>query len=162
MKQIQTIPNINKRIVCTYNKQLGFNNLIVLRYKISWLHRLKMQINYGFSRGRITFITDLYSYFLQANHILQEMQVKRIRQIKIFHIEYQLLHQVLDIKKELKLIVSALLISSGYQDSNLGPPAPKAGALTGLRYTPFLLSLSVGLFLNCDAKVRLIFEPPNF
>ena len=26
--------------------------------------------------------------------------------------------------------------SSGYQDSNLGPPAPKAGALTGLRYTP--------------------------
>ena len=32
----------------------------------------------------------------------------------------------MDIKKELKLIVSALLISSGYQDSNLGPPAPKA------------------------------------
>ena len=26
---------------------------------------------------------------------------------------------------------------SRYQDSNLGPPAPKAGALTGLRYTPF-------------------------
>ncbi len=25
---------------------------------------------------------------------------------------------------------------SGYQDSNLGPPAPKAGALTGLCYTP--------------------------
>ena len=30
-----------------------------------------------------------------------------------------------------------LLFMSGYQDSNLGPPAPKAGALTGLRYTPF-------------------------
>ena len=29
-----------------------------------------------------------------------------------------------------------LLFVSGYQDSNLGPPAPKAGALTGLRYTP--------------------------
>ena len=29
------------------------------------------------------------------------------------------------------------LLMSGYQDSNLGPPAPKAGALTGLRYTPF-------------------------
>ena len=28
------------------------------------------------------------------------------------------------------------MFSSGYQDSNLGPPAPKAGALTGLRYTP--------------------------
>ena len=25
---------------------------------------------------------------------------------------------------------------SGYQDSNLGLPAPKAGALTGLRYIP--------------------------
>ena len=25
---------------------------------------------------------------------------------------------------------------SGYLDSNQGPPAPKAGALTGLRYTP--------------------------
>ena len=25
---------------------------------------------------------------------------------------------------------------SGYRDSNAGPPAPKAGALTGLRYTP--------------------------
>ena len=30
----------------------------------------------------------------------------------------------------------ALSVLSGYQDSNLGPPAPKAGALTGLRYTP--------------------------
>ena len=27
-------------------------------------------------------------------------------------------------------------VSSGYQDSNLGLPAPKAGALTGLRYIP--------------------------
>ena len=30
------------------------------------------------------------------------------------------------------------LFLSGYQDSNLGPPAPKAGALTGLRYIPNL------------------------
>ena len=28
------------------------------------------------------------------------------------------------------------LKKSGLQDSNLRPPAPKAGALTGLRYTP--------------------------
>ena len=28
-------------------------------------------------------------------------------------------------------------VMSGWQDSNLRPPAPKAGALTGLRYTPF-------------------------
>ena len=36
---------------------------------------------------------------------------------------------------------------SGYQDSNLGPPAPKAGALTGLRYTP--------LCRYEDAKMKL-------
>ena len=29
-----------------------------------------------------------------------------------------------------------IFMLSGYQDSNLGPPAPKAGALTGLRYIP--------------------------
>jgi hypothetical protein len=28
---------------------------------------------------------------------------------------------------------------SGWQDSNLRPPAPKAGAITGLRYTPKVL-----------------------
>ena len=33
-------------------------------------------------------------------------------------------------------IIQRLSSWSGYQDSNLGPPAPKAGALTGLRYTP--------------------------
>ena len=30
------------------------------------------------------------------------------------------------------------LIQSGWQDSNLRPPAPKAGAITGLRYAPSL------------------------
>jgi hypothetical protein len=29
-----------------------------------------------------------------------------------------------------------LHLMSGWQDSNLRPPAPKAGAITGLRYTP--------------------------
>ena len=29
-----------------------------------------------------------------------------------------------------------MFILSGYEDSNLGPPAPKAGTLTGLCYTP--------------------------
>ena len=37
-------------------------------------------------------------------------------------------------QKERETFVS--LSWSGYQDSNLGPPAPKAGALTGLRYIP--------------------------
>ena len=41
---------------------------------------------------------------------------------------------------------------SGYQDSNLGPPAPKAGALTGLRYTPIQT-----LFAFASAKIETIF-----
>ena len=31
-----------------------------------------------------------------------------------------------------------LVVLSGRQDSNLRPPAPKAGALTGLRYAPIM------------------------
>ena len=44
-------------------------------------------------------------------------------------------------------------ISSGYQDSNLGPPAPKAGALTGLCYTPkrFPFGIAIAkLLLFCE------------
>ena len=29
-----------------------------------------------------------------------------------------------------------VILSSGWQDSNLRPPGPKPGAMTGLRYTP--------------------------
>ena len=39
------------------------------------------------------------------------------------------------LKKEKALIISALNLS-GQKDSNLRPPAPKAGALAGLRHTP--------------------------
>ncbi len=51
---------------------------------------------------------------------------------------------ILDKQKE-PISQSALLIcSSGWQDSNLRPPGPKPGTLTGLCYTPnnyFLFSL---------------------
>ncbi len=40
------------------------------------------------------------------------------------------------IKKAICQTADDLLYVSGWQDSNLRPPAPKAGALTGLRYTP--------------------------
>src|SRR6056300_429413 len=35
-----------------------------------------------------------------------------------------------------KNLASARLFLSGWQDSNLRPPRPKRGAITGLRYTP--------------------------
>ena len=34
-------------------------------------------------------------------------------------------------------------IASGRQDSNLRPPAPKAGAITGLRYAPINLLIKI-------------------
>ena len=39
---------------------------------------------------------------------------------------------------------SSLNVSGG-QDSNLRPPAPKAGAMTGLRYTPKICAERLGL-----------------
>ncbi len=36
--------------------------------------------------------------------------------------------------------LSYATLMSGWQDSNLRPPAPKAGAMTGLRYTPNAIS----------------------
>ena len=40
------------------------------------------------------------------------------------------------IKTKKPAIIDCWLSLSGWQDSNLRPPAPKAGAITGLRYTP--------------------------
>ena len=37
---------------------------------------------------------------------------------------------------------------SGWQDSNLRPPAPKAGAITGLRYTPRWLSVAIKILVG--------------
>ena len=36
----------------------------------------------------------------------------------------------------IQLSYASNIVVSGWQDSNLRPPAPKAGAITGLRYTP--------------------------
>ena len=48
------------------------------------------------------------------------------------------------------------LLKSGWQDSNLRPPAPKAGAMTGLRYTPSGNRLVIGA-----ANIKLFFKLPN-
>ena len=52
-----------------------------------------------------------------------------LRQPFFYFIIFRYIHK----KKKNNFHCSSL---SGYQDSNLGPPAPKAGALTGLRYIP--------------------------
>ena len=45
---------------------------------------------------------------------------------------------------------------SGYQDSNLGPPAPKAGTLAGLRHIP------ITFLSNASAKVQSFSETAKF
>ena len=51
---------------------------------------------------------------------------------------------------------------SGYQDSNLGPPAPKAGALTGLRYIPKSWCKSSTLFWISKIKSNFFAKYFNF
>ncbi len=45
------------------------------------------------------------------------------------------------------------LIMSGRQDSNLRPPAPKAGAITGLRYAPILFLRSANIKVIVKQKI---------
>ena len=40
------------------------------------------------------------------------------------------------IKKTIFCKIAFLVVMSGWQDSNLRPPGPKPGAMTGLRYIP--------------------------
>jgi hypothetical protein len=56
------------------------------------------------------------------------------------------------IKKPENVLFPAFL--SGWQDSNLRPPAPKAGAITGLRYTPKWSSKTFKPNKNTFCKVR--------
>ena len=44
--------------------------------------------------------------------------------------------QAFDAGKQKSQTILSGFFWSGWQDSNLRPPAPKAGAITGLRYTP--------------------------
>ena len=64
---------------------------------------------------------------------------------------FRMIHKIWHKKEPIQLY--RLFFMSGYQDSNLGPPAPKAGALTGLRYTPFLQSL----YFRLRCKGRYLF-----
>ena len=53
---------------------------------------------------------------------------------KRYSVKHDLRHEGHAPKKKANSLKNWLL--SGWQDSNLRPPAPKAGAMTGLRYTP--------------------------
>ena len=51
---------------------------------------------------------------------------------------------------------------SGWQDSNLRPPAPKAGAITGLRYTPKKKNYKrIVLFQGANIGFKFIFTNEN-
>jgi hypothetical protein len=46
---------------------------------------------------------------------------------------------------------------SGWQDSNLRPPAPKAGAITELRYTPNLKETNIIKISFCSSFFYFLF-----
>ena len=51
---------------------------------------------------------------------------------------------------------------SGYQDSNLGPPAPKAGALTGLRYIPSNYLFRIGFAISWGKDILFFLFTQSF
>ena len=54
------------------------------------------------------------------------------------------------------------VLMSGWRDSNPRPPAPKAGALTGLRYTPKTI-LKAGEIMRINTIIQIIqfLDPKN-
>ena len=71
-------------------------------------------------------------------------------------------HFLPQIKNRCKCLIYSGLIPflSGYQDSNLGPPGPKPGALAGLRYTPnyFDVLRSFPLFFRYFITFKVILK----
>jgi hypothetical protein len=56
-----------------------------------------------------------------------------------------------------RLFTNQALDLSGWQDSNLRPPAPKAGAMTGLRYTPGGCGFGCGCgFGGCECECECV------
>ncbi len=51
---------------------------------------------------------------------------------------------------------------SGRQDSNLRPPGPKPGAMTGLRYAPNETFISELLFRGCKSNKFIFFCKQSF
>ena len=45
---------------------------------------------------------------------------------------------------------------SGWQDSNLRPPGPKPGAMTGLRYTPIIFYFTISVIIAGAKLITLI------
>ena len=51
-------------------------------------------------------------------------------------------------------LCNSLIFKSGQKDSNLRPPAPKAGALAGLRHTPKKKTIFIVFFLRGEGGIR--------
>ena len=66
-----------------------------------------------------------------------------------FKLTFYIANEKLRKRCKKKSILLRILFLSGWQDSNLRPPAPKAGAITELRYTPNnIASAKIVFYLN--------------
>ena len=91
-----------------------------------------MQIKYSTLKKNYSSILDL------LNTTISKSFTTFLLKFNIFII---LIVSKADIKRKKTSEILKSFSWSGYQDSNLGPPAPKAGALTGLRYIPYFSQL---------------------
>ena len=79
--------------------------------------------------------SSLHPEYLPLRH--PERSEGSDRYMALFLKDLKVVNDFNDLKKTKNpLPIWQRIFWSGYQDSNLGPSAPKADALTGLRYTP--------------------------
>ena len=83
-----------------------------------------------------------FAHLLMKNNSSKSLRVNRVR-ILCF-----------PKKQGVTVFVTPWLIMSGQKDSNLRPPAPKAGALAGLRHTPKKKTIFIVFFLRGEGGIR--------
>jgi hypothetical protein len=67
--------------------------------------------------------------------VMQNYPELYLRPARIFYFPFRL-SKLSEMANKKILMLCIRIVLSGWQDSNLRPPGPKPGAMTGLRYTP--------------------------
>ena len=95
-----------------------------------------MQITYCFYQAYII-IVKIYKY----TTLLKQNNLLNIRRLFVIATGFEPVTVCLEGRCSIQLSYATIqghdVLKSGWQDSNLRPPRPKRGAITGLRYTPF-------------------------
>ena len=121
-----------------------------------------MQITYCFYQAYIIFV-KIYRYLI----LLKQNNPLNIRGLFVIATGFEPVTVCLEGRCSIQLSYATIkghdVLKSGWQDSNLRPPRPKRGAITGLRYTPYLVISEIkssnttlcrgGRIRTCDLRV---------